>query len=205
MSCLVLGTFVEALDRKGAGSYHRDKTKETEGERVKRSILCIASVLVLMAAVFRMGCQVEIGGQVLPGVYDPAIARRSAQAAGYAAEEICRENEAPPFRLRPVLCARYTPVDEDALARAMLSEYEGVSVLYAVYAGETRIGTTADPGMAGTLYEERMAAQTVMAADAPVSRPVTMKKVFTYPECVTDAMEMSRALGEATEVTVTER
>lgn len=163
---------------------------------MKRGILCILSALLLMTMMFRVGYQVEIGGQVLPGVFAPETVRRSAADAQRAAAEICRGEEDAPFRTLPVLCARYTPVDGAALTRAMLEAYDGVSALYAVYAGDERIGTTDDPGIVGTLYDERMAAQAVMAPGARASRPVTVKRVFTCPECVTDAMELSKALGE---------
>ena len=162
---------------------------------MKRGLLCILSALLLMGMLFRVGYQVEIRGEVLPGVYAPADVRQSAADARRAAEEICRETEEAPFRLRPVLCARHTPMDRAALTRTLLGAYEGVEAMYAVYAGETCIGLTADPGLPGTIYDERLAAQ-AMTGVRP-SRSVTMKRVFTYPEAATGVMELSRAMGEA--------
>lgn len=158
---------------------------------MKRGILCVFSALLLMAALFRLGYQVEVDGEVLPGVYDPKTAKKSARLAVRAAEEICREPEEAPFRLRPVLCARYT--GEEDLTRAMLEAYDGVSELYAVYAGGTRIGTTEDPGLPGTVYEERMASRTMTGARP--SGPLTLERVYTYPESVTGVMEMSQAMS----------
>ena len=162
---------------------------------MKRGLLCILSALLLMGMLFRVGYQVEIRGEVLPGVYAPADVRQSAADARRAAEEICRETEEAPFRLLPVLCARHTPMDRAALTRTLLGAYEGVEAMYAVYAGETCIGLTADPGLPGTIYDERLAAQ-AMTGVRP-SRSVTRKRVFTYPEAATGVMELSRAMGEA--------
>lgn len=162
---------------------------------MKRGILCIISALLLMGLMFRVGDQVEIGGEVLPGVYDPAVVRQSAADAKRAAEEICRDEESPPFRVLPVLCARYTPIDGTALTRAMLEAYDGVTALYAVYAGDDRIGTVDDPGLVGTVYDERMAAQAMTGARPNL--PVTLRRVYTTPDAVTDAMALSRALGDA--------
>lgn len=162
---------------------------------MKRGILCVLSALLVLGMLFRPGYQIEVDGEVLPGVYEPKTAKESARLAVRAAEEICREEERVPFRLLPVLCARYTEPEEDELTHAMLAAYDGVAVLYAVYVGQDRIGTTEDPGMPGTIYDERMAAQAMTGA-RPV-RPLTMKRVFTYPETVTGVMEMSRAMGQA--------
>ncbi len=162
---------------------------------MKRGILCMLSALLLMGLMFRVGNQVEIRGELLPGVYDPAIVRQSAAAAERAAEEICRVEEALPFRVLPVLCARYTPVDGDALSRTMLEAYDGVAALYAVYAGDERIGTVDDPGLAGTIYDERMATQAMTGARP--NTPVTLKRVYTTPDFVTDTMALSRALAAA--------
>lgn len=161
---------------------------------MKRGALCILSTLLLMATVFRPGVRVEVAGAVLPGVYAPAAVRKSAAAADRAAEEICRGEEAPSYRLHPVLCARYTAVDETELARTLLEAYDGVASLYAVYAGSERVGTTDDPGLPGTVYHARMEAWAVNGGGA---RPaLRVERVFTYPEARTDGMTLMRAMGE---------
>lgn len=165
---------------------------------MKRGLLCILSALLVMGTLFRVGYQVEVRGEVLPGVYAPEDARQSAADARRAAEEICREAEDAPFRLLPVLCARYTPADRASLTRTMLGAYDGVEAMYAVYAGGDCIGITEDPGLPGTIYDERLAAPAM--AGARLSLPLTMKKVFTYPGAESDGMELSRALGEAADV-----
>lgn len=162
---------------------------------MKRSFLCVLSAFLLMGTLFRLGYQVEVDGEVLPGIYDPKTVKESARLASLAAEEICRGTEEPPFRLVPVLCARYTAAEDNALTRAMLEAYDGVSALYAVYSGQIRVGTTEDPGLPGTIYDERMASQ--MMTGMARHRPLTMRRVYTYPEAVTGVMEMSRAMGQA--------
>lgn len=162
---------------------------------MKKCVLCILSVLALAATVFRVGCRVEVNGTVLPGIYAPEVARQSVGEARRAAEEICRADETAPFRLLPVLCARYTDGDGQALTRLLLEGYDGVSVLYAVYADGARVGTTDDPGLPGTIWDESMAARAMTGAGAAV--PVIVRRVFTYPAAVTDVMELMDAMSEA--------
>lgn len=161
---------------------------------MKRGVLCMLSALLLMATIFRPGVRVEVRGEVLPGVYAPSAVRESARLADRAAQEICRGEEAPPYRLHPVFCARYTAVDEGELTRTLLEAYDGVASLYAVYADQTRIGTTGDPGLPETVYDEHMAAWA--AAGGRQARGLRVERVYTYPEAAADGMELMNAIGE---------
>lgn len=161
---------------------------------MKRGILCGLSALLLMAMLFRPGIRVEVNGTVLPEIYAPETARESAALADRAAEEICRAEEAPPYRLYPVFCARYTGTDGDSLARTLLTAYDGVTYLYAVYDGDKRVGTTDDPGLPETVYDEAAAAWSVTGRRAP--RPLRVERVLTYPAAVTDVMALMNAVGE---------
>lgn len=168
---------------------------------MKRGVLCILSALVLMAELFHVGYQVEIDGRVLPEIYAPAVARQSALDVRRAAAEICRENEQEPFQLLPVLCARYTRTDGETLTRTMLEAYDGVSSLYAVSIGDTRIGLTADPSLIGAIQEDYLTSNLASYTTAVrLSQPVTISPILTYTGAETSQIDLSRALRETAEV-----
>lgn len=168
---------------------------------MKRGILCILSVFLLMAELFHVGYQVEINGQALPGIYAPAVARQSAREVRRAAEEICRENTREPFRLRPVLCLRYTQTDGETLAQTMLEAYDGVSSLYAVCIGNARIGLTADPSLIGAIQEDYFTSNLTSYTDAVrLSEPIRIHPVLSYTGAETPQIELSRSLRETAEM-----
>ncbi len=108
--------------------------------KTKRIILFIALALLFMVGTFRPGCRIILNGTVMPGIYDPAAARRCAAMAERTAEEITRTAEAPPFRLVPVLCHSRDETDEELLYHVLLESYEGVEKLYAVSVNGKQVG-----------------------------------------------------------------
>lgn len=98
----------------------------------KRGIICIGCILLFMAMVFQPGYRIIVSGSPLPGVYAPETALRCAEAATRAADEITRTAEDVPYQLIPVLCLRYTEVDETQLCHTLLNAYDGVVQVYTI-------------------------------------------------------------------------
>lgn len=167
----------------------------------KRAMLIILCGLTLMATALRFGYRVRVEGELLPGVYPPAVVRRCERQARQAAEEIARQPGQAGYTLLPTLCRQYTRDGEQDLARAMALSYDGVVTLYAAWAGDTYLGLARSPDILYTLEEEYLAqAAPPEAAAVYLSLPLSTRPVLSYPGAETDDMQLSTALRRAAQV-----
>lgn len=167
--------------------------------KAKRSILFALSTLLIMGTVFRGGYRIELNGQTLPGVYAPDTVKKAESLARRAAEEICRGDESPGYTLKPAICLKYQETPE--LTRQLLTSYEGVAELYAVYAGEELLGLTSDPGIIWAIREDYIAAGAdYNTASAYLTKEISTKQVLSCPEYESSVIDLSRSLIECTDV-----
>ena len=169
--------------------------------KAKKGILYALSFLLLLGTVFRVGYEIELDGQKLPGVYAPRTVEEAENLARKAAEEICRGEEIPGYKLTPAVCVKYADPEKTDLPRLLLTSYEGVAELHQVYAGQSYLGLTSDPGIIWAIKEDYIAGGAdYITATGYLTEEITVEPVLARAEDESTVTELSCALREASEV-----